>query len=132
MQARGAMPEPDSREPWFISEAHARGDDVDRVVTIFEASLDAALEARAQHLPEAHISEVAFAGRPDRWYRRGSARFGRRRTGSHRRTRPRRRSTASGPVHVAQARFQNARIRRRRSLLPTQTVGQDEASGTGA
>jgi glutamate-1-semialdehyde 2,1-aminomutase len=47
MHARGAMPEPDSREPWFMCEAHSRGDDVDRAVTIFEESLDAALEARA-------------------------------------------------------------------------------------
>jgi glutamate-1-semialdehyde 2,1-aminomutase len=47
MHARGAMPEPDSREPWFISEAHARGDIVDRVVSIFADSLHAALEARA-------------------------------------------------------------------------------------
>src|SRR4051812_31544914 len=47
MLARGAMPEPDSREPWFICEAHAQGDIVDRVVSIFEASLHAALEGRA-------------------------------------------------------------------------------------
>ena len=47
MILRGAMPEPDSREPWFLSEAHAAGDTVDRVVGIFEAALDAALEARA-------------------------------------------------------------------------------------
>ena len=47
MHARGAMPEPDSREPWFICEAHARGDDVDKIVEIFAGSLDAALEARA-------------------------------------------------------------------------------------
>jgi glutamate-1-semialdehyde 2,1-aminomutase len=47
MHARGAMPEPDSREPWFVCEAHARGDIVDRVVSIFGDSLDAALEARA-------------------------------------------------------------------------------------
>jgi glutamate-1-semialdehyde 2,1-aminomutase len=47
MHARGAMPEPDSREPWFFCEAHAREDIVDRVVTIFGESLDAALEARA-------------------------------------------------------------------------------------
>ena len=26
MHARGAMPEPDSREPWFVCEAHAQGD----------------------------------------------------------------------------------------------------------
>ena len=47
MHARGAMPEPDSREPWFVCEAHAQGDIVDRVLTAFEDSLAAALEARA-------------------------------------------------------------------------------------
>lgn len=47
MHARGAMPEPDSREPWFVCEAHAASDDVDRIVTIFAESLDAALEGRA-------------------------------------------------------------------------------------
>jgi glutamate-1-semialdehyde 2,1-aminomutase len=49
MHARGAMPEPDSREPWFLCEAHAREDIVDRVATIFAESLDAALEERTQH-----------------------------------------------------------------------------------
>jgi glutamate-1-semialdehyde 2,1-aminomutase len=48
MHARGAMPEPDSREPWFVSEAHAQGDIVDRVVSIFADSFHAALEARTQ------------------------------------------------------------------------------------
>jgi glutamate-1-semialdehyde 2,1-aminomutase len=48
MMARGAMPEPDSREPWFLCEAHAQGDTVDRVVSIFEESLGAALNARAR------------------------------------------------------------------------------------
>jgi glutamate-1-semialdehyde 2,1-aminomutase len=48
MHARGAMPEPDSREPWFFCEAHGREDVVDRIVTIFGESLDAALEARAR------------------------------------------------------------------------------------
>jgi glutamate-1-semialdehyde 2,1-aminomutase len=47
MHARGAMPEPDSREPWFVCEAHAQGDIVDRVLTAFEDSLHAALEERA-------------------------------------------------------------------------------------
>ena len=51
MQARGAMPEPDSREPWFICEAHAEGDQVDRIVSIFADALDAALEARAHLQP---------------------------------------------------------------------------------
>jgi glutamate-1-semialdehyde 2,1-aminomutase len=48
MQRRGAMPEPDSREPWFICEAHSKDDSVDRVVSIFEESLEAALDARAR------------------------------------------------------------------------------------
>ena len=48
MFLRGAMPEPDSREPWFLCEAHAEGDLVDRVVSAFEGSLHAALEARAR------------------------------------------------------------------------------------
>ena len=48
MHARGAMPEPDTREPWFICEAHADGDIVDRVLTAFEESLDAALDERAR------------------------------------------------------------------------------------
>ncbi len=48
MMRRGAMPEPDSREPWFICEAHAADDTVDRVVAIFEAALDEALEERAR------------------------------------------------------------------------------------
>ncbi|HEY3334173.1 MAG TPA: aspartate aminotransferase family protein [Candidatus Limnocylindrales bacterium] len=47
MHARGAMPEPDSREPWFMCEAHGAGDTVDKVLSIFSDSLDAALEARA-------------------------------------------------------------------------------------
>jgi glutamate-1-semialdehyde 2,1-aminomutase len=48
MIARGAMPEPDSREPWFMCEAHREGDLIDRTVSIFAASLDAALEARVR------------------------------------------------------------------------------------
>jgi glutamate-1-semialdehyde 2,1-aminomutase len=48
MHARGAMPEPDSREPWFICEAHADADIIDRVLTAFQESLDAALEERAR------------------------------------------------------------------------------------
>ena len=47
MHSRGAMPEPDSREPWFICEAHSKDDSVDRVISIFEESLEFALDARA-------------------------------------------------------------------------------------
>ena len=80
MLARGAMPEPDSREPWFMCEAHAEGDTVDRVVSIFEESLDAALEARAHgerrresgHGPGADVPPCRPAshtkrGTTDRW-----------------------------------------------------------------
>jgi len=51
MQARGAMPEPDSREPWFVCEAHAQGDIVDRVVTAFQGALQDTLDAKAQGQP---------------------------------------------------------------------------------
>jgi glutamate-1-semialdehyde 2,1-aminomutase len=46
MFAHGAMPEPDSREPWFICEAHASGDLVDRAIGAFEAALGEALSDR--------------------------------------------------------------------------------------
>ncbi|MBA3850779.1 MAG: aspartate aminotransferase family protein [Chloroflexi bacterium] len=48
MMTRGAMPEPDSREPWFMCEAHAEEDLIDRAVSAFEGSLAAALEVRAR------------------------------------------------------------------------------------
>jgi glutamate-1-semialdehyde 2,1-aminomutase len=47
MQARGAMPEPDSREPWFLCAAHDDADEA-RALEAFEGSLEAALEARAR------------------------------------------------------------------------------------
>ena len=47
MAVRGAMPEPDSREPWFLCEAHTKGDYADRIVSIFSDALDAALDDRA-------------------------------------------------------------------------------------
>jgi glutamate-1-semialdehyde 2,1-aminomutase len=56
MHARGAMPEPDSREPWFICEAHAKDDSVDRVISTFGDALDAALDERARGmLEERHV-----------------------------------------------------------------------------
>jgi len=62
MHARGAMPEPDSREPWFMCEAHAEGDTVDRVVSIFADSLRAALDRRAHDATPAHGQ---LGGTPD-------------------------------------------------------------------
>jgi glutamate-1-semialdehyde 2,1-aminomutase len=47
MITRGAMPEPDSREPWFICEAHT-AEDVAQTCDIFEASLREALDGRAR------------------------------------------------------------------------------------
>ncbi len=46
MHPRGAMPEPDSREPWFLCAAHDDADEAD-VLEAFEGSLAAALDARA-------------------------------------------------------------------------------------
>jgi glutamate-1-semialdehyde 2,1-aminomutase len=46
MIERGVMPEPDFREPWFLSEAHASTDIIDTVVTTFESALGAALDER--------------------------------------------------------------------------------------
>ena len=62
MHARGAMPEPDSREPWFLCEAHAREDVVDKVATAFADSLDAALEARAQRSASASVQPYGMGG----------------------------------------------------------------------
>src|SRR6266508_2990031 len=47
MQARGAMPEPDSREPWFLCAAHDDADE-SQILDAFVGSLEAALEARTQ------------------------------------------------------------------------------------
>jgi glutamate-1-semialdehyde 2,1-aminomutase len=47
MHPRGAMPEPDSREPWFLCAAHDDADEA-KVLEAFEGSLAAALDARAQ------------------------------------------------------------------------------------
>jgi glutamate-1-semialdehyde 2,1-aminomutase len=59
MHARGAMPEPDSREPWFLCEAHAHEDVVDRITTAFSDSLDAALDERARTGRAAHHLSTA-------------------------------------------------------------------------
>jgi hypothetical protein len=55
------MPEPDSREPWFLCEAHTDGNYADRIISIFSDALDAALEGRAKHVPEPHLGDVARA-----------------------------------------------------------------------
>ncbi len=68
MHARGAMPEPDSREPWFVCEAHADADIIDRVLTSFQDSLEAALEARAHggSAPIPHGGMASPVGGTDR------------------------------------------------------------------
>jgi glutamate-1-semialdehyde 2,1-aminomutase len=62
MQRHGAMPEPDSREPWFICEAHAQGDAVDRVISAFSQALDEALDARARGSLEAPVGAMTHSG----------------------------------------------------------------------
>jgi len=47
MHPRGAMPEPDSREPWFLCAAHDDADEA-KVLEAFEGSLSAALDARSR------------------------------------------------------------------------------------
>jgi glutamate-1-semialdehyde 2,1-aminomutase len=47
MHPRGAMPEPDSREPWFLCAAHDDADEA-QVLEAFEGSLEAALDARSK------------------------------------------------------------------------------------
>jgi glutamate-1-semialdehyde 2,1-aminomutase len=62
MMARGAMPEPDSREPMFVCEAHQEGDLIDRTITAFGGALEAALDARSrgEHVaPEGAMSSPA-------------------------------------------------------------------------
>ncbi len=49
MHVRGAMPEPDSREPWFLCAAHDDADEA-QVLQAFQGSLNAALDARAQDI----------------------------------------------------------------------------------
>jgi glutamate-1-semialdehyde 2,1-aminomutase len=61
MQAHGVLPEPDSREPWFLCEAHAQGDHIDRTLSAFSAALDAALEDRARHHAPPALAELAHA-----------------------------------------------------------------------
>ena len=56
MIQRGAMPEPDSREPWFMCEAHAEDDLIDRTLSVFEAALDAALAERT------HAGHIGHSG----------------------------------------------------------------------
>jgi glutamate-1-semialdehyde 2,1-aminomutase len=66
MQGLGAMPEPDSREPWFFCEAHAREDIVDRVVSIFGDALDRALADRvAAGSPVHQLAGAHAAADPD-------------------------------------------------------------------
>jgi hypothetical protein len=43
------MPEPDSREPWFLCAAHSDADEA-HVLEAFEGSLAAALDARAHDI----------------------------------------------------------------------------------
>ncbi|MFO1541539.1 MAG: hypothetical protein ACKOTZ_14045 [Chloroflexota bacterium] len=53
MRRHGLVPEPDSREPLFMSVAHDEDAVVEEVIDGFAAALDEALEARARALGSA-------------------------------------------------------------------------------
>ena len=40
----GVLCEPDSREPWFICEAHAKDDSLGQTLTAFECAIDTTIE----------------------------------------------------------------------------------------
>jgi glutamate-1-semialdehyde 2,1-aminomutase len=40
----GVLCEPDSREPWFICEAHAKDDSLAQTLTAFEKAVDATIK----------------------------------------------------------------------------------------
>jgi glutamate-1-semialdehyde 2,1-aminomutase len=40
----GVLCEPDSREPWFICEAHAKDDSLAQTLTAFECAVDTTIE----------------------------------------------------------------------------------------
>jgi glutamate-1-semialdehyde 2,1-aminomutase len=46
----GILCEPDSREPWFICEAHARDNNLELTLAAFEEAVDITLE-RINNLP---------------------------------------------------------------------------------
>ena len=44
LHERGVLCEPDSREPWFVSEAHARDDNLAHTLSAFEKAVDITIE----------------------------------------------------------------------------------------
>ena len=44
LHARGILCEPDSREPWFICEAHAKDSSLDDTLKAFEKAVDITLD----------------------------------------------------------------------------------------
>jgi glutamate-1-semialdehyde 2,1-aminomutase len=56
----GVLCEPDSREPWFICEAHARDDSLAKTLAAFETAVDVTLEKTAV---QSKSDGVAFSGK---------------------------------------------------------------------
>jgi glutamate-1-semialdehyde 2,1-aminomutase len=48
--------EPDSREPWFICEAHARDDNLARTLTAFERAVDRTMEKLEYEKPKSRAA----------------------------------------------------------------------------
>lgn len=56
----GVLCEPDSREPWFICEAHAKDDSLDHTLRAFEAAVDETLDQLDRKTP--HATAAANTG----------------------------------------------------------------------
>ena len=54
----GILCEPDSREPWFICEAHARDDSLARTLSAFEEAVDLTMEKLDYQGPSEHAASA--------------------------------------------------------------------------
>jgi glutamate-1-semialdehyde 2,1-aminomutase len=54
----GVLCEPDSREPWFICEAHARDDNLARTLTAFERAVDRTIEKLEYEKPKSRAAKA--------------------------------------------------------------------------
>ena len=58
LHERGVLCEPDSREPWFICEAHARDDSLERTLSAFENAVDTTIEELDYRGPHEHAAST--------------------------------------------------------------------------
>jgi glutamate-1-semialdehyde 2,1-aminomutase len=58
LHERGVLCEPDSREPWFICEAHAGDDSLARTLSAFETAVDTTMEKLDYRGPQEHAASA--------------------------------------------------------------------------